>query len=143
MCINHTEIEKNQFISINIPKNGQKLLINLAVWRWTVHANHFSTSQSRWIKKHYTPVWYILTLSFLGGCPRSCYHHVNEPHFSVIFFFLSKWCYCNLKIIFCSINTVLSSLSIFQKTQSIFRYFHWHPILMQKLLQNKVQSSMI
>ena len=37
------------------------------------------------LKKHYTPVWYILTLSFLGGCPRSCYHHVNEPHFSVIF----------------------------------------------------------
>ena len=85
LCINHTEIEKNQFISINIPKNGQKLLINLAVWRWTIHANHFSTSQSMWIKKHYTPVWYILTLSFLGGCPRSCYHHVNEPHFSVIF----------------------------------------------------------
>ena len=135
--------KKNQFISINIPKNGQKLLINLAVWMWTVHANHFSTSQSTWIKKTlYTCVVHT-NIVFSWGLSKLMLPSCQWTTFQCHFFFLSKWCYCNLKIIFCSINTVLSSLSIFQKTQSIFHYFRWHPILMQKLLQNKVQLSMI
>lgn len=93
-------------------------------------------------KTLYTCVVYT-NIVFSRGLSKIMLPSCQWTTFQCHFFFLSKWCYCNLKIIFCSINTVLSLFSIFQKTQSIFHYFRWHPILMQKLLQNKVQLSMI